>query len=122
MTNRNLLRRSAALLFVGVLFSLLVGFLHPSPGTPNNHPAEFAAYANSAVWTAVHLGQFVGMAVIIAGLLVLFFARRGARRPRGEGRGGRAEHVDVCRQRVGRTGLHTLSGASGKYIAVRIVQ
>ena len=34
----------------------------------------FAEYAASADWTAVHLGQFVGMAVIIAGLLVLFFA------------------------------------------------
>jgi hypothetical protein len=74
MTNRNLLRLSATLLFVGVLFSFLVGLLHPSSGTPNNHSAEFAAYANSAMWTAVHLGQFVGIAVIIAGLLVLFFA------------------------------------------------
>jgi hypothetical protein len=74
MTKPNLFRLAATLLFVGVLFSLLVGMLHPSSGTPNNHPAEFAAYASSAVWTAVHLGQFVGIAVIIAGLLVLFFA------------------------------------------------
>ena len=34
----------------------------------------FAEYASSASWTAVHLGQFAGMAVIIAGLLVLYFA------------------------------------------------
>ena len=34
----------------------------------------FAKYAGSASWTAVHLGQFAGMAVIIAGLLVLYFA------------------------------------------------
>ena len=34
----------------------------------------FAIYASSASWTAVHLGQFIGMAVIIAGLLVLYFA------------------------------------------------
>jgi hypothetical protein len=34
----------------------------------------FAEYAASASWTAVHLGQFGGMAVIIAGLLVLYFA------------------------------------------------
>jgi hypothetical protein len=34
----------------------------------------FARYASSASWTAVHLGQFVGMAVIIAGLVVLYFA------------------------------------------------
>src|SRR5436309_1748395 len=74
MADRNLLRLSATLLFVGVLFSLLVGLLHPSSGNPNNHTAEFAVYANSADWTAVHLGQFVGIAVIIVGLLFLFFA------------------------------------------------
>lgn len=74
MANRNLLRLSATLLFVGELFSLLVGLLHPSSGTPNNYTVEFTVYANSADWAAVHLGQFVGIAVIIAGLLVLFFA------------------------------------------------
>jgi len=74
MADRNLLRLSATLLFVGVLFSLLVGLLHPTSGNANNHTAEFAVYANSAVWTAVHLGQFVGIAILIAGLLVLFFA------------------------------------------------
>ena len=74
MANRNLLRLSATLLFVGELFSLLVGLLHPSRENPNNHTAVFAEYANSADWTAVHLGQFAGIAVIIAGLLVLFFA------------------------------------------------
>ena len=72
MANHKLLRLSAALLFIG-----LVGFgvtipLHP-PGA-NDHQAAFTAYANSSSWAAIHLGQFVGTAVIIAGLLVLFFA------------------------------------------------
>jgi hypothetical protein len=31
----------------------------------------FAEYARSTDWIAVHLGQFVGMAVVLAGLLVL---------------------------------------------------
>ncbi len=60
MANRNLLRLSATLLFVGELLSLLVGALHPARENPNNHTAVFAEYANSADWTAVHLGQFVG--------------------------------------------------------------
>jgi hypothetical protein len=30
-------------------------------------------YANSPSWTAIHLGQFFGKALILAGLLVLFF-------------------------------------------------
>ena len=74
MANHKLIRLSATLLFVGELFSLLVGFLHPARENPNNHSAVFVEYANSTNWTAVHLGQFVGMAIVIAGLLVLFFA------------------------------------------------
>jgi Domain of unknown function (DUF4386) len=74
MANHRLIRLSATLLFVGELFSLLVGLLHPARENPNNHSAVFAEYANSTNWTPVHLGQFVGMAIVIAGLLVLFFA------------------------------------------------
>ncbi len=36
--------------------------------------ATFAAYAASGVYVAIHLGQFVGMAVLLAGLLAPFFA------------------------------------------------
>jgi hypothetical protein len=68
MIDRNTLRLSAVLLVVGFIFYVMVGLLHPG-GPANNHPAVFAVYASSASWTAVHLGQFVGMAVIIAGLL-----------------------------------------------------
>lgn len=74
MTDRRLLRLSATLLFLGVLLSTLAGILHPAQGNPNSHVAVFAEYASSGTWTAIHLGQFVGMAIIIAGLLVLFFA------------------------------------------------
>src|SRR5512135_3443961 len=74
MTNRNLLRLSATVLLVGELLFLVVGVLHPSREPANSHAAVFAEYAASADWTLVHLGQFVGMAVIIAGLLVLFYA------------------------------------------------
>jgi len=34
----------------------------------------FATYAENAIWTAVHLGQFLGMAVMLAGLFVLDIA------------------------------------------------
>jgi hypothetical protein len=74
MSDRSVLRMSATLLFLGVLLSLLAGFFHPDRANANDHVAAFTEYANSASWTAVHLGQFVGMAVLIAGLLVLFFA------------------------------------------------
>ena len=74
MADRKLLRLSATLLFIGLLLAALASALHPARENPNNHPAVFAEYASSADWTAVHLGQFVGIAVLIAGLLVLFFA------------------------------------------------
>lgn len=74
MADQKALRWSAALLVVGVLLSLLAGIFHPGREDANSHVAAFREYANSADWTAVHLGQFVGIAVIVAGLLVLFFA------------------------------------------------
>ena len=73
MIDRKALRLSAALLVLGFIVSLVAGLLHPD-GPANNHRVVFAEYARSANWTAVHLGQFAGMAVIIAGLLVLYFA------------------------------------------------
>src|SRR5438552_4691829 len=74
MTDRKLLRLAAMLLFIGVLLSAVAGIFHPAREKANNHMAVFAEYASSGNWTAIHLGQFAGMAVIIAGLLVLFFA------------------------------------------------
>jgi|tagenome__1003787_1003787.scaffolds.fasta_scaffold20427257_1 hypothetical protein len=73
MIDRRTLRLSTVLLGVGFIFYVLMGLLHPD-GPANNHRTVFAEYASSANWTAVHLGQFAGMAVIIAGLLVLYFA------------------------------------------------
>ena len=74
MADRASLRLAATLLFGGVLLSLIAGYFHPSREPANNHQATFAEYAGSAPWIAVHLGQFVGMVVLIAGLLVLFVA------------------------------------------------
>jgi len=72
MADHKLLRLSAMLLLIGVVVGFVLIFLHP-PGA-NDHQAAFTAYANSSSWAAIHLGQFVGTAVAIAGLLVLFFA------------------------------------------------
>jgi len=64
-------RGAAGLLFAGVIISLIVGLFHPD-GPANDHAAVFAEYAASAHWTAIHFGQFVGMLVIVAGLVVFF--------------------------------------------------
>ncbi|HEX5437587.1 MAG TPA: DUF4386 family protein [Gemmatimonadaceae bacterium] len=73
MSDRTSLRLSAILLVVGQVLYIGVTQLH-ADGNANDHAAVFAEYARSASWTAVHLGQFVGMAILLAGLLALFFA------------------------------------------------
>ncbi len=72
MVDRKLLRLSATLLFIGLVLSDVLQFPHPSGGP--TYETTFANYAASGDWAAVHLGQFVGEAVLLAGLLVLFFA------------------------------------------------
>ena len=73
MTNRNSLRLSATLLLVGQLLYIVVTQFH-ADGEANNHPVVFAEYAGNGIWTVVHLGQFAAMAILLAGLLALFFA------------------------------------------------
>ncbi|MCA1606558.1 MAG: hypothetical protein LC775_14070, partial [Acidobacteria bacterium] len=43
-------------------------------GDANNHPAVFAGYASSGIWTAVHVGQFAATATLLAGLFALSYA------------------------------------------------
>jgi hypothetical protein len=73
MIVRTSLRLSAALLLAGQLLYIVITQFH-ADGAANNHPAVFAEYAHSGIWKAVHLGQFAGIAILVAGLLALFFA------------------------------------------------
>ena len=76
MNNRTVnpsLRLSATLLLVGQLLYIVVTQFHAG-GEANDHPAIFTVYAGNGIWTAVHLAQFGGMALLLAGLLALFFA------------------------------------------------
>ncbi len=67
------LRLSATLLLVGQLLYIAITQFHTG-GDANHHPTIFAAYAASGVWTVVHLGQFLAMAILLAGLVALSFA------------------------------------------------
>ncbi len=73
MTDRTSLRLSATLLLAGQLLYIVVTLFHPD-GEANNHPAVFAEYAASGIWTAVHVAQFAATAILLAGLFALFFA------------------------------------------------
>jgi hypothetical protein len=70
---RKSMRHSACMLLVGQILYIVVTQFHAG-GDANDHHAIFAEYANSGIWTAVHLGQFASMATLLAGLLALSFA------------------------------------------------
>lgn len=65
------LRLSVCLLMLGIVLTFLAGTFHPDHAPANDHTAAFLEYAGDSTWTVTHLGQFVGMAVLIAGFLVL---------------------------------------------------
>jgi hypothetical protein len=67
-------RLASALVFGGELLFIAAGIFHPDRVPANSHPAVFEEYAKSAYWGAVHMGQFAGMAVLLAGLVALAFA------------------------------------------------
>ena len=69
MADRNALRLAATLVLLGAVLYEIVNVFHASGG--NDHPAAFTAYANSSIWTAVHLGQFLATVLITAGLFAL---------------------------------------------------
>ena len=93
-SQRTSLRLSATLLLVGQFVYIVVTQFH-ADGDANNHRAVFAEYASSGIWTAVHLGQFAGMAILLAGLLALFFALD----VQNERRHGRVDSVPLRRLR-----------------------
>ena len=74
LADRNALRLSAVFLVASIIVYAVATAFHPSGIDPNNHPAVFAQYAPSTGWTADHLGWFVEGMILIAGLLVLFYA------------------------------------------------
>lgn len=70
----------ATLLLAGQALYIAVTQIHTG-GEANDHHHIFADYAQDGLWTAVHLGQFAGIALIVAGLLALSWvleARTGA--------------------------------------------
>src|SRR5215207_3250816 len=73
MVDRSSLRLSATLVVIGEVLFAIVTLVHPD-GDANNHPGVFAKYASDASYEALHVVQFVFMAVLLLGLFVLSFA------------------------------------------------
>jgi hypothetical protein len=73
MVDRSSLRLSATLMLTGQLLFIVVTLFH-ADGNANHHRSVFVEYAGSGSWKAVHLVQFAAIAILLAGLLALFFA------------------------------------------------
>ena len=66
------LRLSGGLLVGGlVVNTVATALFHPS-GEEDDHEAIFTEYAESSSWEAVHIAQFVGGLLVIAGLIALY--------------------------------------------------
>jgi hypothetical protein len=74
------LRPAAWLMLAGQILYVGATLLHAG-GEANHHQSIFAAYAQDQTWTAVHLGQFAAMAILISGVLALFLALDASRGP-----------------------------------------
>src|SRR4051794_40391128 len=79
--DRGALRLAAAVAGAGEGVFLVSGLFHPATAAANDHPAAFAEYAASARWALVHIGQFVGMPLVLSGILALLFSLK-VREPR----------------------------------------
>jgi hypothetical protein len=58
--DRALLWAGAVLGVLGLVVQVVATSLRPGHVDPNNSAAVFQEYAQSSIWTAVHIGQFIG--------------------------------------------------------------
>ena len=72
--NRLTARIGAVLFLLALVVLVISTLLHPSHENPMDNPAVFREYAQSNIWIAVHLGQFVGFLLVIGGLVALYFS------------------------------------------------
>ena len=72
--NRLTSRIGAVLFLLGLVVLVISTQLHPAHENPMDNPAVFREYAQSDLWIAVHLGQFVGFLLVVGGLVALYFS------------------------------------------------
>src|SRR5207245_2797125 len=67
-TERSLARLGGAAALVGTVLLFGATLLHPLGADPSDTPAAFAEYATDRLWVWTHLAQFLGFALLMAGL------------------------------------------------------
>lgn len=78
-SDRSVLRLGTIAGAAGLVLQIVMEELHPARANPNNSAEAFREYAQSDIWTAVHIGQFAGTLLIVLALLAL--ARTAMRQP-----------------------------------------
>ena len=69
--DKSLLRLGAGLGLLGFVVQVVMDRLHPHRVAPNDSANVFREYAGSDIWTAVHIGQFVGTLFIVLAFVAL---------------------------------------------------
>jgi hypothetical protein len=67
-------RMGAVALPIGIFLIAISETFHPSREDPMDFPAVFTEYAQSNVWTTVHLGEYFGFLFLLGGLVALYYS------------------------------------------------
>ena len=70
-SDRQVLRIGAIAAMLGPLVLFVSTLMHPLEADPNNAVAAFTEYAADRLWVGTHLGQFLGVAIIVTALVLL---------------------------------------------------
>jgi len=67
-------RIGAVAMPLGIVFIAVSEIFHPAKEDPMDFPAVFDEYAQSNVWTTVHLGEYFGFLLLLGGLVALYYS------------------------------------------------
>lgn len=67
-------RIGAVALPLAIVVILVSEIFHPAREDPMDNPAVFREYADSEVWTTVHLGEYFGFLLLLGGLVALYYS------------------------------------------------
>jgi len=67
-------RIGAVALPLGVIVIAVSEYFHPAREDPMDNVAVFMEYADSDIWTAVHLGEYFGFLLLLGGLVALYYS------------------------------------------------
>jgi hypothetical protein len=59
---------------IGILVLGVAEIFHPQREDPMDNPAVFMEYAQSDIWTTVHLAQYFGFLLLLGGLVALYYS------------------------------------------------